>query len=842
MSSIIFPASRRLVRKPVAQAIHLLFLGSVLFGPVLILTQPVPALAQGAGTTTRQALHDFHIPAGELAVALRQIASQAGVLLSFTPEQTQGKTIAGLKGHYSVQEVLDAALRGSGLRAERSASGSYVLRSAPVNTGADAGAQSVLPEVTVTAQHNATEGSGAYVATTRLTTATPLGLSLRETPQSVSVITKQRMEDQGLTTIQQVLAQTPGISLFSLGSERSGATSRGYAITNYQLDGVSTHTENLGLDALPSQSLADMALYDRIEVLRGASGLMTGAGDASGAINMVRKKPTPEFQASAEAELGSWNQRRGVVDLSTPLNQARNVRGRLVAVYQDGDSYIDNYSRNKQVLYGVVEADIASGTKLTAGLEHQRNRSNGSLSYLGFPLFYSTGEMTNLPRSFSPAASSNRFNSNSTSLFATLEQDLANDWKLKISANQLRSTQDERSVYLGVSDGFADKISGDGLNLNANQRNYNLKVNSVDINLRGPFTLFDRKHELVFGMDYNDFESNTDGSFDWNMQGTPANLYSWNRSAAPVFGGSYVTYDSTRSQASVYGAGRFSITDRLKLIVGAKVMRYNDNYVTDAPSVSYYSSAPASERHIVTPYGGLVYDIDGVHTAYASYSTIYQPQSAQDRNGALLAPREGTNYEIGLKSGWLGGRLNTAVALYQIRQKNLSEADPGYTVPGTTMAAYRTVKGAQTQGIDAEINGAVTTNWNVAASWAYSQTENADGKLIQTTFPRHLVKLWTTYRLPGEFYRLTVSGGVNWQSKVYSTVSAWQIGQDLSWEQKSYAVTNLMARYDFSDKLSATLNVNNLFDKKYIASVSDWWYSAMYGAARSVMLNMRYQF
>lgn len=831
MSANIYATSRGIKRKPMACAIHLIFVGSV-----FLLNSPAPALAQASDTVAQQAAHNFRVTAGELAPALRQVASQAGVILSFTPEQTNGKTTAGVNGRLNVHEALNGILRGTGLKAERDANGSYVLRTASSD------APSVLPEVTVTAQQEATEGSGSYVSRIPLSTATPLGLSLKETPQSVSVMTKQRMEDQGLTTIQQVMAQTPGVTYFSLGSERSGFSSRGYPITNYQLDGVNTHSENLGLNALPSQSLADMALYDRIEVLRGASGLMTGAGDASGAINMVRKKPTAEFQASAEAEVGSWNNRRGMLDLSAPLNEAKTVRGRLVSVYQDGDSYIDNYSRDKQVFYGVVEADISSRTKLTTGIEYQRNKSYGSLSYLGFPLFYSNGEMTNLPRSFSPAATSNQFSSDSTNVFVTLEHELINDWKLKISANHLSSSQDERSVYLGVADGFADKVTGDGLLLNANRRAYDLKSNSVDVNVRGPFTLFERKHELVLGMDYNNFESKTDGSFDWGIQGTPANLYTWNRSASPVFGDSYVTYDSTRRQSSLYAAGRFTISDKLKLIAGGKVMRYKENYITDAPTIPYYSASPASEKHVFTPYGGLVYDIDGTHTVYASYSTIFQPQASQDRNGTLLAPREGRNLEVGLKSGWLDGRLNTAVSLYEISQDNLAEADPGYMVPGTTNAAYRAIKGAKTRGVDLEASGAITPSWNVSASWTYSEAENAEGKAIQTTFPHQLVKLWTTYRLPADLNRLTIGGGVNWQSKVYSNISAWQIGRDLYWEQKAYAVANLMARYDFSDKLTATLNVNNLFDKKYTASVSDWWYSGMYGTPRSATLNLRYKF
>ena len=823
-------------RTRMAHAIELVFIASA-----LLLNAAAPALAQeSAPAPAPAASQDFQVPAGDLAGALRQVASQSRVILSFTPEQTRGKTSAGLTGRHDVLAALNGVLRGTGLKAERSANGSYVLRPADLDGRGET--LSMMPEVSVKAQQDATEGSGAYVSASPVTTATPLGLSVKETPQSVSVITQQRMQDQGLNTIAQVMAQTPGITLFSLGSERSGFTSRGYAITNYQLDGVSTHSENLGLNAIPSQSLADMALYDRIEVLRGASGLMTGAGDASGAINMVRKKPTAQFQASLEGELASRDERRGVADISGPLNEAGTVRGRLVTVYEEAGSSIDGYSHDKKVLYGVIEADLSRDTKLTAGVTHQRKRSKGSLSYLGFPLFYSNGAMTDLPRSFSPAAKSNRFGSNSTDLFATLEHALANDWKLKISANRVQSSQQERSVFMNVSSAFPDQVTGDGLRMSADYRDYQLRVNSVDVNVRGPFSAFGRQHELVLGMDYNEFQSTTDGRFDKNIQGQPVNLYRWNRMATPVFGDTFVTYDSTRRQASAYAASRFTLSERLKLIAGAKVLRYSENYISDAPTVPFFSASPASESRVFTPYGGLVFDIDATHSAYASYSTIYQPQASQDRHGKLLAPREGKTYEAGIKSGWFDGRLNTSAALYLIGQKNLAETDPGYTLPGSNDPAFRTIKGADTKGIDLEATGALTPGWNVSASWSYSQTENAEGKAIQTTFPRHLVKLWTTYRLPGDLNRLTVGGGMNWQSRVYSDIEAWQIDRTLHWEQKSYSVASLMARYDVNDKLSATVNVANLFDKKYTASVSDWWYSGMYGPARKVALSVRYQF
>ena len=395
---------------------------------------------------------------------------------------------------------------------------------------------------------------------------------------------------------------------------------------------------------------------------------------------------------------------------------------------------------------------------------------------------------------------------------------------------------------MGVNSNFADKATGDGLLLNANYRDYQLKVNSVDVKVRGPLNAFGRQHELVLGMDYNEFQSTTDGRFDWSIDDNPVNLYRWNHLAAPVFGATYVTYDSTRRQASAYAAMRLNLSERLKFIAGAKVLRYSENYISNAPAAPFYGEAPASESHVFTPYGGLVFNIDATHSAYASYSTIYQPQASQDRFGKLLAPREGKTYEAGVKSGWLDGRLNTSAALYLIQQKNLAETDPGYTLPGSNDPAFRTIKGADTKGIDLEATGALTPSWNVSASWSYSQTENAEGKAIQTTFPRHLVKLWTTYRLPGDFNRLTVGGGMNWQSRVYSDINVWQVERIMHWEQKAYSVASLMARYDVNDKLSATVNVANLFDKKYTASVSDWWYSGMYGPARKVALSVRYQF
>lgn len=423
-----------------------------------------------------------------LGSALNELSAATGTPIGFSPALVAGKTAGALKGNLTARQAVDQLLAGSGLIAVQEAGGIVIKAAEP------AGDVATLAPVKVTARStDATEGTGSYTSSAPLTTATPLGLTLKETPQSVSVVTSQRMEDQNLTTIQQTLAQVPGIKTGSLGTELGNANARGYAIGNYQFDGVNTFVEVLGGGAVPSATLADMAIYDRIEVLRGASGLVTGAGDPSGTINMVRKKPTAEFQGSVEAGIGSWDNKRGVVDLSGPLNEARSVRGRLIVVGQDADSYIDHYSRRKGLVHGVVEADVSSSTRLMAGVEYERTKVKGQSAYVGFPLWYADGSRTNLPRSFTAASRDNWQNLESTKIFATLEQELGNDWKLKLSGNHGRTSHQDGRVFLRFNNNFANTV-GDGVLLNASQRDGHIRQSTLDLHLRGPFTLLGRQH------------------------------------------------------------------------------------------------------------------------------------------------------------------------------------------------------------------------------------------------------------------------------------------------------------------------------------------------------------
>jgi len=628
----------------------------------------------------------------------------------------------------------------------------------------------------------------------------------------------------------------------SLGSERFNIYSRGYSVDNYQFDGIPT-TLDIATQ-MSAQSLADMAIYDRVEVLRGATGLMTGAGDPSATINLVRKRPTAEFKGHITAGVGSWDKYRSEVDLSGPLTPTGNVRGRMVAAYQQNNSFMDHYSQEKQIFYGVLEADLTDTTLLTVGADYQKNNPQGSSS-VAFPLFHSNGEQTSFSRSTNSAARWSHNPQDALNTFASLEQKLAYDWTLKASVNQMYIKRDDYKLAT-ASWGFPDKSTGAGVRLYGGAGSTWQKQTGLDVQAQGPFQLFGRQHELIVGYNYSRYENRHTPTRGTRIEGTFVNVYDWdNYTDKPVMGGGKLyDGDTVIHQTGTYIATRLRPTDDLSVILGARVSKYDYDYDLTYPATPLSNrTTDYKENGVVTPYAGVVYDLNDIHSVYASWTSIYKPQSLRDADGSTLEPREGDNYEVGLKSEFFDGRLNTSIAAYEVKQDNLAVLDEGKTVNNDGMtAAYKAVSGATTRGFEVEANGELMPGWNVSASYNHGITKDRDGERLNTEAPANMVKLWSTYRLPGDFDRLTVGGGANWQSGTHITVTPSTALGTVKAKQSQFTVVNLMARYQLTDQLSTTLNINNLFDKKYISALDTTFYSGYYGEPRNVMLNTRYDF
>lgn len=672
--------------------------------------------------------------------------------------------------------------------------------------------------VTATAEDATNETQDYQVQTTR--SGTKMLLTPRDVPQSLSVVTRQRLLDQNLQSVGEALDNATGISTEIIDSERSAYFARGFQINSYTYDDIPTSTGdawNYG------DATEDSAIYDRIEIVRGATGLMTGAGSPGASVNMVRKHAdSKELTGSLTTSYGSWNNQRYVGDFSTPLNQAGTVRARVIAGYQDQDSALDRYHRSKKFLYGVLDADVTDNTTLSLGYDYQQTNT-GNPTWGGLPTWYSNGSRTHFNRSTNPSADWARYSIDSRKVFANLSHDFDNGWSLRVNATHAEQTFNDKLLYVMS---FPDIETGEGLEGFGSKDRGKRKLDSVDTYVSGPFELAGRQHELIAGATYSRQHNATfsaDGALDSEQMGS---FNDWNGSVQePEWGDWYQNADDVVRQKSAWAAARLSLADPLSLILGARYTQWS----TDGSSGNV-------GKNNMTPYAGLVYDIDETWSAYASYTSIFQPQTWRDRDGRYLSPVTGKNYETGLKSDWYDGRLTATFALFRIEQENAAQADGDNFVNGSSEQAYYATKGAVSKGAEFELNGAVTDNLQMTFGATRYVATDSDGR-FNSNMPQTSFKLFTRYQLPA-LRELTVGGGVNWQNRTFQDVTGPD-GEATRVYQSSYPLASLFARYQVNKQIAIQANVNNLFDRSYYSWLSDY---AVYGAERNYSVSASYAF
>lgn len=795
----------------------------------------LPASQLHAQAASSQTARHYAIAAGPLEDVLTRFTATAGIALSFDPALVAGLRSGGLNGSYTDGQGLQRILQGSGLDVVAQPAGGYSLRKSaqPAAGAADAAAAqgiSTLPDVKVTAQavrDGTTEGSGSYT-TDGTRTATGLTLSPRETPQSVSVITRQQMEDQAAGLVQDALQSAVGVSVEALDRGRNQVHARGFDITNFQIDGLPTVTGNVGIET------GSTVIYDRVEVVRGATGLLNGTGQPSATINLVRKRADSKtFTGSVEMELGSWQHRALTADLSTPLNASGSVRARLVAHGMKENAFMDRESRRDTVLYGVVDADLTSSTRLSVGASQEVIKRRG-VYWGGLTYWFSDGTRTDWPRSTNNAASWNHWDTDERTVFARLEHTFDSRWKLRADLGYYDKKEDMAALYMG---GVPNRLTGLGYEPDTRSYGYEPQTQKqFAVSASGPFRLWGREHELLLGA------MRTSRRFGLNIRYgiDPApigNFYLWNGNyPMPVFDDRLVTDLSTTTRTSAYAATRLQLSDSLKLILGAQLTQWK----VDTEIALWRSTEPYTiSKKVVIPYGGLVYDLSRNVSLYGSYTKVFNPQTAKDRNGNYLDPVDGRGAEAGVKGEFLDGRLNASVAVFRIDQNNVAAPDQGYLVPGTTTTAFRPVKGARSQGVELELAGEVAPGWQIGAGWTKYSAHNAQGEEVNPQHPRQHLKLFTTYRLRGDWAGLTLGGGLVWLDKPPFTQTNPATGLEEPVGQPSYTLVDLMASYRINRQTRVQLNVKNLFEKKYYYAP---WDSPTYGAPRNVVLQLKHTF
>jgi outer membrane receptor for ferric coprogen and ferric-rhodotorulic acid len=672
--------------------------------------------------------------------------------------------------------------------------------------------------------------------------STRLPLSLRDTPQSLTVFTRQRLDDQNLQSVRDVLDNTTGVYSYAYDSERVVFTSRGFTIDNTLFDGVPVAP---GLTASSTDASLDTAFYERIEIVRGATGLLSGAGSPSAAVNFVRKHAdSATLAGSLGAVYGSWDDFRTVGDVSTPLTSDGSIRARLVGVYQNAESYQDIYENEKHAFYGVIDADLTASTRLSVGYDDQKTLPQGN-TWGSFPLFFSDNTRTDWSRSVTTAADWSYWNQRTRDLFAEARQDIGGGWSLRASLTRRWTNSDANLFYVY---GYPDRETGEGLVPYA-YRSFNQgRQDMVDAYLSGPFELFGRKHELVVG-GYGSKLKQDENEFAHGDLADIGDFYDWDGSyPQPTFSSASTPIGRNRiDQKAVYAALRLQLLDPLKLIVGARWTDYDAAlcYACDASGANDLSSNAADLKETeTTPYAGLVLDLGQQWSAFASYTKIFNPQTSQRLDLSYLDPLDGNSKEIGIKGVHLDGRLQTALTLFDTRQANVAVLegyipDEEFPEGNLNRPYYGEADGTRTRGFEFEASGELLPGWNVSAGWSHYSMKDADDNSVKPWIPRTLVRTFTTYQLPGALHDLTIGGGVNWQSKNHVDVADANFDM-VPVAQKAVTLVNLMTRYQITPQFTAQLNAENLFDKKYY--VIDEYGNLYFGQPASVAASLSYSF
>jgi outer membrane receptor for ferric coprogen and ferric-rhodotorulic acid len=678
-----------------------------------------------------------------------------------------------------------------------------------------------------------TEGSQDYTIPGQ-TTATRMNLSLRDTPQSVSVVTRAQIEDFQLNDVNTLLGTVPGINVQAGETDRVYFSARGFDIQTFQVNGIGVPFA-FGIQT----GSIDTAFYDHIEVVRGAPGLLSSTGNPSAVVNFIRKRPTRDLQVGASAQYGSFNQYRGEADLSVPITKDGSIRARAVGAYQDGDSYLDRYGLRRWVGYGIVEADLGANTTVSAGYGHQDHKSRGAM-WGAIPLTYTDGTPLNFDRSSNVAPDWSSWNVIDRQIFGDITHKFGNGWIARASAIR-RATTENNTLFYVFGNPLRGAPGGIGIDpatgLQAGIQSYPGKFNAETRNLTmeayvtGPVTILGREHEINIGVNRSAQEYIQRSSYDNDTIGNllpypdlfagnfPLPNFPTTFSTAPLS-----SQNTHTRRETVYGLVRLNPGDGVKVMFGGNV--------THAKSTGFsYGANTDFDATRFLPFAGATVDVTRNLSVYGSWATIFNPQNQLlDINDRIIDPIEGENLEVGLKGEWFDGRLNATLAAFQTRQDNTAEAAGIKTVGGVTRTYYQGVD-ARSQGVELDVGGQLAPGLQVTGGYTLMRIEDPDGNPVRRFVARNTGRLNVSYTLP-MLPQLKLGAAAQYQSRIISPTGLGRQG--------NYALLDLLGAYAITPNISAAVNVRNVTNTKYLTATN--FDGGYYGAPRTVMgtISVRY--
>jgi len=785
---------------------------------------PGAAMAQSA---TQQVVRSYDIPAGPLSSALSRFAGEAGVLLSVDGSLLQGLESNGLQGQYGVDDGFAALLQGSGLQAVRDSQGNYSLARRSAQTDAVE-----LQPMTVEgfALGNALGSMEGYNAT-HSSVATKTSMPLLETSQSVSVVTRQQMDDQGSLTVAQALRYTPGVmsSPYGATSRYDYVAMRGFndgSVDNLYLDGLKV----MGDAGTYSTMQIDPYFLERIDVLKGPSSVLYGRSLPGGLVAMTSKQPTAKAYRQVQATLGSNAQKSIGVDLGGPLDDDGMLSYRLVGLAEKGDTQYDHVESQRYAVAPSLRIDFSADTALTlqAYLQHDPESGyHGGLPAEG-TLYRRNGRY--LPDGFFEGDPDHeKFERTQQMLGYQFEHRFDDTWSMRQNFRYLDSEVESEQVYgmgwNGNSSELARAYTG------ADERLHSWIIDNM---LQAEFDTGAARHTLITGIDYQRGKSNV-----VYYGAAAANLDAFDPVyGAPVTPGAPFVQTRRLEQTGLYMQDLIEL-DRWRLSLGVR----QDWVETEVETAATGTSSGKDSRQL-TSRAGVLYLFDNGVAPYLSYSQSFNPNSTADASGNPLEPTEGTQWELGIKYQPVGHDDLYTASLFHIEQENLASKLPDENF-------FRPVGAVRSQGLELEARLQVTESLRLLGSYTFTDIEYSksvfsavDSTLdnkgnTPTQSVRHMASLWADYRFVDRLAGLSTGAGIRYVGKSWADAENTQ-------RIPSYTLFDAAIGYDLANVglpgAEVRLNANNLTDKKYVAACGSSLNYCYMGEERNVTATVSYEF
>jgi len=650
--------------------------------------------------------------------------------------------------------------------------------------------------------------------------ATRSEVALKDTPQSVSVVTQKVIEDIGATRLIEALDLAGGVTRANNfgGQGLTGFNLRGFTSGEFYRNGFPI---NRGYPNAP-----DSNTIERVDVLRGPSSSLYGRGDPGGTFNLISKTPKSEQQTTLGAQLNSEGLYRTTVDTIGTVPNAENIGYRLNVIAEGGDSYRDHVESKRYGIAPVIQWQASDATKVTFEADILRNQhplDRGQTRYAGQKAFNSSPE-TYL---WETGKYNNRLYNDNNMTQLRVEHDLGNDWKLNAGVQYLNGKLYGYAVE-------ANGIQNDGQTLNRNYNYRELKWQDTDaqINLTGNFQLLGLTHTLVTGLEYEkyDYKSYIIRS-DAKSNNYPINIYD------PVLGQplpelkNITTHDRENLKTTaLFVQDQIDLNEHLSALLGLRFEHYEHDYKNLLPNMANWNSS----HNAFIPRLGLVFKARDDLSIYSNVAKSFKPNTGASRNGEGFDPEEGMAYELGFKWQALNNMLSVDSAIFYAKKENVLTLDP-------VDSAYKVAAGeVRSQGIELNVAGQITPAWKIIGGYAYTDAEvSKDNTLKKGTalanIPKNSFNLLNIYEFQdGPLHGLGL--GIN---QKYIDKRAGQTANS-TYTMKGYAVTDLVSYYQATPKLRLNLDLKNIFDKVYDESAFNLY--AYPGESRTVQLGMSYTF